>query len=79
MQLRNLTRGDVIVVPPSATGLANGGLWRLVLSATSQGGEFVVQTHQVTLFDEFQELDIGAGDGNVTSSQLAASSSLGPS
>jgi hypothetical protein len=78
-QLQDLTRGDVIVVPPSTTSLANGGLWRLVLSTTTQGGEFVLQTIQATLFDEFQELDIGAGHVNATASQLAASSPLGPS
>ena len=77
-QLQSLERGDVILVPPSATNTAQSGLMRLVLSTSEEGGEFVVQTNQATLFDEFQTLDVGGGSLNVTASELAASGGLGP-
>ena len=68
-QLRNLARGDVMIIPPSATSLANDGLMRLVVTAAQEGSNFVVETRQATLFDEFQTLDIGtesAGSANGT-------------
>jgi hypothetical protein len=71
-QLRSLARGDVLVVPPSSTGLAKSGLMRLVLSLTQQGG-VVVQTVQATVFDELQEVRVGM-DGSTHS---AASGTAG--
>ncbi len=63
-QLQGLARGDVIIVPPKSTQLLKSGLMRTVLSVTHQGGGIVVQTIRASLYDEFQELDIGNSGGN---------------